>query len=619
MPVPLSWVWRVSNDRVAVLGAIVALNALLLIPARGRRKEAAAPAIFDSAGGRWLFTAIIGWTAACVLGTFWLIGLTGRVADVPAHDYVKHHAVMLSLERHPLPLHNIFYAAEADTPYYYYEYHYLLPAAIRTVGGNAVSIPLAFGFTAAAIAALTVAMVYLIARDVSGTMRGGLLAAACVSVVGGWDMIAVLARVIAGGSMVVTLDAWCPVAWRIHNLMTNYVWCPQHMAALLGLLLAVRLLQCAPRARWWIAIAPLLGAAVFGSSAYLAMTIFPAAAVYVIVQWRAAARANAYAAKRFLLAVGVIAVVGFGLMATQAWQYHLINQRYDGGLTVQWERFPLALLGRVAPPGPIANLLDAPWMMLVDFGLAGVACVLVARSGWSRLWGGDGTRLLLVAGSIGAVAMFTVRSDINPIDYGFRVSIMPSMIVAAMLAGILLDARHVRPWARRGIFVMIAIALVPGLAVGFYEAPVTAGRRLIAPGGAAEAGAIRFLRAQTPIDAVVQGDPHNRITLPQLVDRQMGVVDPANAHVVVFQPLDRARMARAMADVVTAFEAPSPAVASARLGRWGIGYVLSGRVERERFGEMPQFKDTECFEPVYQDDSSAVYRVLPCSDRPETD
>jgi hypothetical protein len=68
MPVPLSWVWGVSNDRVVVLASAVAINLLLMILGRGRPVAPPAPVMFESSGGRWVFIALVGWTTACVTG-----------------------------------------------------------------------------------------------------------------------------------------------------------------------------------------------------------------------------------------------------------------------------------------------------------------------------------------------------------------------------------------------------------------------------------------------------------------------------------------------------------------------------------------------------------------------
>ena len=610
MPVPLWWLWQATHSRFAVLGAVVAID--ILLACLGSRVGCQIPATASPIKGRvgLLFVGMACWTAVCVFASFWLPTAAGRVATPAAHDYVKHHAVLLSLERHPLPLHNIFYAAEANTPYYYYEYHYLLPAALRAMTGHRVSIAFAFGLTSAVTAVACMAMVFFLAWDWFASARAATLAAACVSLVGGWDAIPIAARVLAGGSFAVTLDAWCPVAWRVHNIATQYLWCPQHVSALIALLVCCRWLHRAPTARWWLVVAPFFGAFVFGSSAYLAMTMFPAAAIYALVAWRRATRSDARAGRRLLLGIALIAVIGAVLMGVQACHYAIMNSRFPGGLTLQWERFPFAVLGRLVGPGPMANLLDAPWVILIECGLTAVACVLVSRRVWSILWHDGGGSLLLVTGGVGIVLLLTVRSDVNRIDYGFRIAVMPAMALAAICAGALLMPENVRRCATKRIGLVVTLGVLLGLPVGLWEVPMTAVRSLLeTPAFAPDAGAIRFLRDNTPVDAVVQGDPVARMTLPQLVDRQIGVLDPDNAHFRVFWPKDEARLRAAFADVKDAWSSTSGEAAYANLASWGVTHVLVGSVERRHLAAMNPFADPAWFEPVFDDGDAAVYRL----------
>lgn len=80
--------------------------------------------------GAYALAALIPITVG-VFGSYWLRSAYDRVGTRTARDYVKHHAVLLSLEFHPLPLHNVFYAAGADIAYYCYKYHYYVRVALR--------------------------------------------------------------------------------------------------------------------------------------------------------------------------------------------------------------------------------------------------------------------------------------------------------------------------------------------------------------------------------------------------------------------------------------------------------------------------------------------------------
>jgi len=610
MPVPLSWAWHIFNRRAVILGCVVVVNLALIVLSLFRRPGPSAARMFPSWRSRAVLSAIILWTGLCVFGTYWIPTAGDRIATVAAHDYIKHHAVMLSLERYALPLHNFFYAAEADTPYYYYEYHHLVPAALRALTGNCVSIAFAFGLTSAAVSAVFIAMVFVIARDLLDSVRGALLSAACVSIIGGWDIIPVLARVATGGAMVVTLDAWCPVIWRMHNLLTQYIWCPQHISAVVALMLCCRWLHYAPSARWWVIVAPLLGTSIFGSSVYLSMTIFAAAGVYVILRFSEKAGPDSVNRRRLAGAVALMVLLGAVLTGFQAWGYYQMSMRYSGGLTVGWDRFPLAGLGRFLPAGPLANVLDAPWLILVDFGLGAVACVLISGSLWRAFWRDPGMRMLIIASVLGIAAMFTVRSDVNRIDYGFRVAVMPAMVLAAVCAGALLEKEKLRAFARSWRLPVLIVGGLAGLPVGLYEAPVSAVRSLVEVNPLkADAAMILFLRDHTPRDAVIQGDPRARAGLVQLIDRPMGVLDPDYAHVAVFQPNDGSRMHKAFTDVEKAFATSSSQIAYRKLRAWAVQYVLAGSAERHRFGSLDHFRNTSLFETVYYDGRAAVYRL----------
>lgn len=611
MPVALSWLWHLANARWAVVASVCVLNLVLAVAGwKGFLAEGAAP---PAASGRHrlLVAAMTVWTSGCVFLSFWLPGQVGNVTITRAHDYIKHHAVMLSLERHPLPLHSCFYQAEADTPYYYYEYYYLLPAALRTMTGNSVSIPFAFGLTSGLLAAVLIHLTFLLARAVSGGEKCAVLAAAFVSLVGGFDIVPILIKAATGASMVVTLDAWCPVAWRVHNFTTQYFWCPQHVFAVVGLTLAVIWLRLSPRSRWWLLMAPLLSASIFGGSAHLAMVIFPAAVLYVVLYLWRGVRAERRRPGRVLAGVLVIGIFGLALMGWQAWGYNQMSGRYAGGLTASWERFPFALFGRLLPPGPLANYADAPWLLMVELGLPALACLLVSGAFWRRLWADPATKLLILVAISGGLLMFTFRSDVNAIDYGFRIAPMAAAPLLTVVAGAVLNADLLRPRVRRMAGKLAVIGVLLGLPVGLYETPMAAVRTLwesrrLMP----ESTAIDFVRTATPIDVVAQGDPESRLDLAALTDRQMGVSKPDSPHVVVFSPKDPARMRQAYSDVIRAFSTSSSTEAQAKLSRWGIQYVFIGIAERERFGAMPQFDDRSLFELMYNSDGAAVYRLV---------
>ncbi len=610
VPVILTWTWRISNDRLIVLCVLLAI---CLVPWLFHRKKIDIPLPFKETGKRhrWAMIAITAYIGFCVFASHYLPQAAGRTEVTAAHDYIKHHAILLSLERHPLPLHNYFYAAEKDTPYYYYEYHYYLPTAIRKLCGDAPSIPLAFGFTSATLAIVFLCMVHALAYSFLNSRTGAIIATACASIVGGWDAIPIAIKMLYGSAPVVVLDSWILSPWRIHNLITQFMWCPQHVSAAVTLMLTAYLLHKKPGGKWWIIAAPIFGASIFGGSVYQAMVFFPAAAIYIITRL-VRSRHDSKLLRREIAAIGLIALAGFALMAVQAWQYNAINERYPGGLTTSWDRMPWAFFGKALQPGVLANYLDAWWIILIDFGVGTLACFLVAKSYWSRLFNDEGMRLLTIAAIIGPLAMFTIHSSINPIDYGLRVTVIPAQIIAAITVGAALCTANVRSRIRRWSKPILITGMTLGLPVGFYELPASALRSVLKPRSAGtDVKAINYIKENTPLDAVVQGDPEKRLTLTQLTDRATGVLDPFNAHVTVFQPVSRSRMIQAFEDVQNAFRTHDSRQAHQLLSKWGVTHLLIGEVERKSFADLSQFNNDQFFHLLYNDPGACVYQLRP--------
>lgn len=609
MGLTLGWAWKWSNDRYVLLAVIAAVNGTLLIAARRfGRDQGPAPAIFDSPVQRCLFAGLILWVGLCVFFCNFLPTPLG--VHHPVGDYVKHHAVCLSLDRAGLPLQNVFFVTHADAPCYYYEGFYLFSATLRILTDRAIPIAATFGAMAGIVASTFVAMVFLIARRLHGSARCALFAAVCASIVGGWDSIPCFLDWIAHGHKVMVLDVWCPIPWRIHNLHNNFFWCPQHNAAALIFLLCCHLLQIEKGRRWWVILAPLAATAIFGTSVHHAITAFVAAAVFVTLELRHRAVRAGTPDTRYIKGIAAIWLTGLVLMIPRALQYAEMNARYEGGLTVRWDRFPLAFLGRVVPPGPLANLLDAPWLLVLDFGLGAITVVLISRCAWQRLWRDDGTRLLLIAGAIGLLTMWTIRSDVNRYDYGFRLASTFTMVCTALGAGFLLEPDMLRGWARRIRLPVLAIGILPGLPVGLYEAPVMAIRATFQPRAErADRSAFRFLRENTPHDAVVQRLPSATSELVQMTDRLAGVCNPSDSHVNIFRPPPPNPLREAHEEMESAFRTASGRSAYETMRKWGVTHLLVGSAERLKQDAWPQFENNAWFVEVYDDGHARVYRL----------
>lgn len=611
MPVVLHWTWQLSNSRFGLIAVIALFDlALILMAGRWATPVASTSSLFINSKQRLLFGLLLGWIGAWVFLFYWVPVAGGRSVPSPSGDYIKHHAVLWSLERYPLPLHNVFFAAESNAPYYYYEQFYLLPATLRIVSAGGVSNEFAFGAVGALVAVTVAALIFLLARSVLDTTPAALLATVCATVVGGWDAIPTLIRFVHTGQAVLVLDAWCPVLWRVHNIMNCLVWFPQHVAALGTFLLCCYWLQLAPRQSWWLLIAPIAAASIFGSSAYMAVFCLAGAFVYVLLRWRHELRLGRPTPGRFAVAASMIGLLSAGLMASRAWHYHIMSERFGGGITLSWDRFPLAYLGRAVAPGVLANWLDAVWLVPLEFGVGALAAILVAGTFWRRLWQSDGTRLLIIGAVLGFVTLWTVRTGINSIDYAYRMGSMLTLALGAICTGALLDPARLRPFAVSWRKPLLIAGILLGLPVGLYEPPLMGLRTLVERSPVqAYAGAVRHVRSSTPPASTVQPGPTSGLKLLQLMDRQAGVMDPVDSHVNVFCPPDKAEMSRAMNDIEQAFRTDRPSAAHDLLKRWRVTHVIVGPAERERYGPVSQFSDSGLFEIVYDDGLTKVLRL----------
>jgi hypothetical protein len=612
VPIPLAWLWRATNHAGWVLAVllVVSYGLLMLRASRGESRASASAA----ARAPWPLWLLAAWVGGCVFLALWLPTAFDRVVVQSAHDYVKHHAVLWSLANSPLPLHSPFYAAEPDISYYYYEYHYYIAAAMRQLAGQtSVSIALAFAASSALLAVTLVGLTHRLALVLLGTPRAALFAAACISVLGGWDILPAAWRMFETGRPLVTLDTWIAVPWRLHNLATQLIWCPQHVAALLALVFAALLLHVAPRARAWLWVAPLTASFCFGTSAYLTLVYFAASCVLILWALRDGPEAPPFGSRpRFLSALLLMGAASLALTIVQMQQYREMSARFPGGLTVAWERGAHALLGRWLAPGPFANLLDAPWLLLLDLGLPGLALLLVNGAFWGRLSASPAARLLLPAALLGALASVTIRSNIHSFDYSFRIAIMPAQLLGALCAGALLDAGNVRAWARSLGLPALTMGVALSAPCGLYELPLMAVRSFLPPDAGecrVEAAAIRYVRGHTAPDAVLQAGPEFSVVLPQLCERAVSVARPDDAHVQVFTPPNRDEMLRKSALAAQAFRSESSREAHAALHELRVTHVLRGPREMAAFGAMRALEDEKYFERVFTDEQVWVLRV----------
>ena len=646
-PVLLNPLWHWTNDARWLLGGFVGVALLaeivlfiaVALRGNGAVGQAKPGDLFDSRGARVGFAIVAAVVAFGAIGTYWPDYMPGA-GPLPSqiHDYIKHHAVLFSMERRPLPLGNPFYVPCADGPAYYYHFFYLIPATVRAVAPS-VSIALAFGVQAALVGIATAGMCALLARRVFGGDGPALLAACLATVVGGLDVIPlVLLRLPA-----ITLDTWADTLVRIHNLLTQMVWTPQNVQGVLIALVGAYALSDGGR-RWaLVAIGPLLIAALVGSSVWVAPAVLPGVTLWVLLEvWRR--RGQAGAAWRMLGGAAVVGLVALAISLPALLGYAEMSRRLGKGLTLVWDEHQShALLGRFVSPGVLANLLDLPWVLAIELGALVVLPLLLPRTRWRAAWDDRGVRLLLLSTIVALVGFVTLRSHFRYNDFGQKVVMIVQIAGAVVGAGILATNAGARegprsswwrlePTARgprnRLVSIVFLLLIIGGLPVALWQTPMAALRRFFPDRGPLarftyeearrarrEAGALRFLREELPPDAVVQAywGPQ-RLDLCQMIDKQIGA-SVLERDTMVFQVGEASEREASVRSLEEYFAPPLTGLpAAAYLQELGVTHVFVGEVERELWGDVAWLRHERYFHVEFEEDGNFVVRVKPIGD-----
>ena len=639
VPVVLNPIWHLTNARVPLLVDVWALLTLAYIAdfrgwGRGRRPPGeTVRRMFDDRATRRVAVVVGTLMVLATIGPYWPTELRGYPVPCLIHDFIKHHAVLFSLQQHPLPLGDPFFADGAAGPVYYYHFFYLIPATLRAWSGQ-ISIELAFGLGGAMVALATGGVLYLLVKRFTGGDGPAILAALLVSAIGGLDALAL----ILFRQPAITLDAWADHVVRIPSLFTQMVWSPQNVQGLLATLLGVLLLSVRGWWRGWLVWGPILAAGLVGSSVWVAVATFPGLAAFVLCEL-AGHRPPTRLALARLLAAGSVAVLMLALSFPSLAGYAEMSRRIGKGLTFEWPYQAHALLGRLAPPGVIANLLDLPWVLVLEFGPALLLPLFLPRALRRRAWADPGLRMLMLCSLLVVAGFVTVRSHFTYNDFGQK-TMMVALAAGAVLGACVIAPRPgpVRWWnplgwtlwgqsaarPRRLLAAFVGVVLLLALPQGCLQAPLTAVRRYLPAEGPlrrivradqvlaeAERGGYRYLRDALPADAVLQADPAaDRLKLAQIARRQIGVT-VLDRDTMVFYPADVRAHAAALEEV----EAALAQAGSARrcrdvLVRHHITHVFLGVIERERWKRPDKFRDAECFARLYEDDACAVFAVL---------
>lgn len=635
-PLLLNPLWHWTNDAQGLLVPIwlvLTLVALLVHFIRPPPPQSSdTHHLFSNSRYAFAAAAIAAFVVVITIAPYWPRDAASGPVPSAIHDYIKQHAVLWSLEQRPLPLGNPFFAPDARQPVYYYHFFYLIPATVRVVVGG-ISINLAFAVQAAIVALTTAGLAAMFARRLFGGDAPALLAFALTTVVGGFDVIPMLLF----RQPAITLDAWADTLVRVHSLLTQMVWTPQNVQGTTLVLLAALLLHEHGFTRIWLLLGPILGAALIGSTVWIAVAALPALALLVLLEcvWpRRPGEGGGVQRIIVRLAAAIfIAAAMLALSLPTLRGYLEMSHRHGKSLTTDWTHQSHALLGRIAPPGVLANLLDLPWLLLIEFGPLVVLPLLLPRGAWRRAWHDPGMRLLMLGALVALVGFVTFRSHFTYNDFGQKI-IMAAMICGAVLgAGCVgcvraaatdsnglkpSSAARTHPASPRWKIAILIAAIVLGAPVALWQSPLAAVRRFVPPDGPLarisvalapdDAAAMRFIRDALSQGVVIQGDPGlARLTLQQLTDHQIGVM-PLEQDTHVFLGPHPERQELACNELTTELATgDSAARLHEMLTSLGVTHVLLGEVERQKWSRLERFDDPMLFAPLFTSGTTHIY------------
>ena len=515
-------------------------------------------------------------------------------------DFLWHTALTAELTKYSMPPINPYLG---DRTIQYYWTYFLVPAVIAQEGPaglqdiesalkvNALCSGLLF--VASLIVATWTASLSSVATAIAVVIA--VVAASAEGLYAMWDLVSrgrPLARL--ADVNIDAITAWEFSGLRADSLVRSMWYNPQHsMSAALGLLAF-----------------PIAGAA--GAAASLGAVVLAGIALALCTTF------NPFIGGLFSLIYGAVIALDavrtrqFGAIARHAAAAALVaaavlwcmgNDMVEGAAGVV-----LYGLGGYARNAPVTTLL-------LSFGPLLIPAIAALWPPWRlplRLWpAAAGTAL-------GITVFYLVRLSVEGSYIGFRAGQLLQLAMAGLAAAFF--ARLWQPgWLKIATaltVVLIAVGL-PTTVIDTYNAQDIGNRRMgpgfrwtvtVTPG---EQEAFRWIRRQTPPDAIVQMDPeaHGRETwtqLPTFAWRRMAAARPISLMNI---PDYDARSRK----VHHLYATREGAAASAIAHELGIDYVFVGPVEQRRTPRegLVKFRDQkDLFQLVFDNGAVRIYRVL---------
>ena len=521
-------------------------------------------------------------------------------------DFIWHMALTSELTKYAMPPINPYLG---DRTIQYYWTYFLVPAVISEEGaGGLRNIENSLKVNALCSGVLFIAALVLATWAASlsamGTAFAVTLAVTAASAEGlyaSWELMA-RGRPLAGLTDL-NIDAmsnWRFSGLRIDSLVRSMWYNPQHsMSAALGLL-------AMPVAGLGGVAVPVSAIALAGIALALSTTFNPLIGGLFSLIYGLVVAADAIRTRQFK-PVLFHAVAATLVALAVAWC--IGNDMVEGAAGVM-----VYGLGGYAQNRPVATLMLSLGPLIVPALLALWPPPQLSRRVWPAF-----------AGTIlGLVVFYLVRLSVDASYVGFRAGQLLQLMLPGLVAvffGRLWHSDALRNHGRKAA-VLIAGALIaiglPTTLIDSYNAQDIGNRRM-GPGfhwtvvlTPDEQDAYRWMRSQTPRDAIVQMDPiaHGRETwsqLPTFAERRMAAARPISL-MNVPDYLERSRKAhRIYAD-------RNPETASVLARELGVDFIYVGPAEQAgnpaaslaKFGTRK-----DLFEPVFANATTHIYAVRP--------
>ena len=421
-------------------------------------------------------------------------------------DTVKHAAVVGSLARFGIPLHDPFFARAGPSGYYYY--FYIAPALIHWIAGALVDSRAAFAAASFATLLAFPAMLFLVGREAALIGEGGrrrfvaiLLLLCCLS---GFDLLPGLWIALHFGHVLADLDWWSEeIRWTLSSILFE----PHHMTAVIAVFAGCLLLCVRERASLPMraVAAGLAFATAFGCSVWIVVGAAPVLALWWL--WERA-RVGSDSMWPLPLAATVALVVSIPQLLD------ITRGRAPSGPPLAFFVRPVGPV-RVLPHGIgewIAHIAVLPAGYLIEFGIFALgAAAFLTRGRLAQSRATPIGRLLLISAPTALLLVTFVRSSVMLNDFGWRAVWLAQLPALLWTASVMSERRE--PLLRSPAW---SAAFALGLAAAVWD---MAGMRLSCPDyfpgfvnthPAADfdaRAAYRWIDENVPASVLVQHDP----------------------------------------------------------------------------------------------------------------